>query len=97
MVSNNAGTAITAYLAEHGLSDCVAGDFGRVPSDPSSMKPNPRLLLEAMEPSGAGPEHSIFICDAARDVEAGKAAGIQTIGYANKPGKNSSWLQLVPW
>ncbi|MFF1797956.1 haloacid dehalogenase, partial [Kitasatospora sp. NPDC058263] len=36
VVSNNAGAAITAYLAEHGLSDYVAGVFGRAPGDPSS-------------------------------------------------------------
>ncbi|MFD0272389.1 HAD family hydrolase [Kitasatospora sp. NPDC127111] len=89
VVSNNSGAAITAYLAEHGLSDYVAGVFGRAPGDPSSMKPNPRLLLEAMEAAGTGPEHCIFIGDAARDVEAGAAAGIPTIGYANKPGKDA--------
>ncbi|MEV7354424.1 HAD-IA family hydrolase [Kitasatospora sp. NPDC091276] len=88
VVSNNAGAAITAYLAEHGLSDYVAGVFGRAPGDPSSMKPNPRLLLEAMEAACTGPEHCIFIGDATRDVEAGKAAGVPTIGYANKPGKD---------
>ncbi|MFB7472233.1 HAD family hydrolase [Kitasatospora sp. NPDC056184] len=87
VVSNNAGAAIEAYLTEHGLSDYVAGVFGRAPGDPSSMKPNPRLLIEAMEAVGAGPEHCIFIGDAARDVEAGEAAGVLTIGYANKPGK----------
>ncbi|MGK4581365.1 HAD family hydrolase [Kitasatospora sp. HPMI-4] len=89
VVSNNAGEAIEAYLAEHGLSDYVAGIFGRVPGDPSSMKPNPRLLLEAMEAAGTGPERCIFIGDAARDVEAGLAAGVPTIGFANKPGKNA--------
>ncbi|MET8542924.1 HAD-IA family hydrolase [Kitasatospora sp. NPDC004799] len=89
VVSNNAGVAIEVYLAEHGLSDYVAGVFGRTPGDPSSMKPNPRLLLEAMEAAGIGPEHSVFIGDAARDVEAGEAAGVPTIGYANKPGKEA--------
>ncbi|MFJ9607031.1 HAD family hydrolase [Kitasatospora sp. NPDC101176] len=89
VVSNNAGAAIGAYLAEHGLSDYVAGVFGRVPGDPSSMKPSPRLLLEAMEAAGTRSEHCIFIGDAARDVEAGKAAGVPTIGYANKPGKSA--------
>ncbi|MFC5666171.1 HAD family hydrolase [Kitasatospora misakiensis] len=88
VVSNNAGAAIEAYLAEHGLSDYVVGIFGRAPGDPSSMKPNPRLLLEAIETVGAGQEHCVFIGDAARDVEAGNAAGVPTIGYANKPGKN---------
>ncbi|MDH6704643.1 phosphoglycolate phosphatase-like HAD superfamily hydrolase [Kitasatospora sp. MAA19] len=89
VVSNNAGVAIEAYLTEHGLNDYVAGVFGRAPGDPSSMKPNPRLLLEAMEVAGAGPGHCIFIGDAARDVEAGGAANIPTIGYANKPGKDA--------
>ncbi|MFF2613434.1 HAD family hydrolase [Kitasatospora sp. NPDC058046] len=89
VVSNNAGAAIETYLSGHGLSGYVEGVFGRIPGDPSSMKPNPRLLLEAMEAAGTGPEHCIFIGDAARDVEAGEAAGVPTIGYANKPGKAS--------
>ncbi|RKT16582.1 HAD superfamily hydrolase (TIGR01509 family)/HAD superfamily hydrolase (TIGR01549 family) [Streptomyces sp. 1114.5] len=89
VVSNNAGAAIETYLTEHGLSGYVAGVFGRAPGDPSSMKPNPRLLLEAMEAAGTKPEHCVFIGDAARDVEAGEAAGIPTIGYANKPGKDA--------
>ncbi|GGV04061.1 hydrolase [Kitasatospora herbaricolor] len=88
IVSNNSGTAIKAYLSEHGLGDYVAGVFGRIPGDPSSMKPSPRLLLEAMEAAGSGPERCVFIGDAARDVEAGKAAGVPTIGFANKPGKD---------
>ncbi|MFF2745121.1 HAD family hydrolase [Kitasatospora sp. NPDC058048] len=88
VVSNNAGVAIEAYLAERGLSRYVAGVFGRTPGDPSSMKPNPRLLLEAMEAAGTAPGHCIFIGDAARDVEAGEAAGVPMIGYANKPGKD---------
>ncbi|WP_380278656.1 HAD family hydrolase [Kitasatospora purpeofusca] len=89
VVSNNAGVAIEAYLTEYGLSDYVAGVFGRAPGDPSSMKPNPRLLLEAMEAAGTEPEHCIFIGDAARDVEAGEAVSVPTIGYANKPGKHA--------
>ncbi|MFJ7908225.1 HAD family hydrolase [Kitasatospora sp. NPDC096204] len=89
VVSNNAGAAIETYLAERGLGGYVAGVFGRAPGDPSSMKPNPRLLLDAMEATGVGPEHCVFIGDAVRDVEAGEAAGVPTIGYANKPGKDA--------
>ncbi len=89
VVSNNAGVAIETYLADHGLSGYVSGVFGRAPGDPSSMKPNPRLLLEAMEAAGTRPEECVFIGDAARDVEAGDAASIPTIGYANKPGKGA--------
>ncbi|MEU1503711.1 hypothetical protein [Kitasatospora sp. NPDC005748] len=34
-------------------------------------------------------EHCVLICGAARDVKAGNAAGVPTIGYANKPGKDA--------
>ncbi|MFB7672433.1 HAD family hydrolase [Kitasatospora purpeofusca] len=87
IVSNNSGAAISQYLADHGLSGLVAGIFGRVPGDPSSMKPSPLLLLDAMQAAATKPEHCVFVGDAARDVEAGEAAGVRTIGYANKPGK----------
>ncbi|KJY38136.1 HAD-IA family hydrolase [Streptomyces sp. NRRL S-495] len=89
VVSNNAGVAIETYLVDHGLSDYVNHVFGRIPGDPSSMKPSPRLLLDALEAAGVGPEDCVFIGDAARDVEAGHAAGVPTIGYANKPGKDA--------
>lgn len=87
IISNNSGDAIRAYLAGHGLSDAVAGVFGRVPGDPTSMKPNPRLLLDALSAASAKSTECIFVGDAARDVQAGLAADVATIGYANKPGK----------
>lgn len=90
LVSNNSGAAIQAYLAAHQLGGQVATIVGRVPGDPGSMKPNPRLLLDAMSASGAAPAHCIFVGDAVRDVEAGHAAGVRTIGYANKPGKREA-------
>ncbi|MFD5555695.1 HAD family hydrolase [Streptomyces sp. NPDC127068] len=87
MVSNNAGAAISEYLAAHQLDQLVAGVFGRVSGEPSSMKPNPRLLHDAIRAAGATAGACVFIGDAARDVEAGTAAGMPTIGYANKPHK----------
>ncbi|WP_327067798.1 HAD family hydrolase [Kitasatospora sp. NBC_01302] len=89
VVSNNAGVAIEEYLSTHGLIDYVAGVFGRTPGDPGSMKPNPQLLLDAMQTTASSPGECIFIGDAVRDVEAGDAAGVATIGYANKPGKDA--------
>ncbi|MEK2492379.1 HAD hydrolase-like protein [Kitasatospora purpeofusca] len=53
------------------------------------MKPNPRLLIEAMAATAAKPEECIFIGEATRDVEAGNAARVAAIGYANKPGKDA--------
>ncbi|GAA4859618.1 HAD-IA family hydrolase [Kitasatospora terrestris] len=89
IVSNNAGTAIEEYLDRQGLNCYVTGVYGRTPGDPSSMKPSPRLLLEAMNAARSKPEECIFIGDAVRDVEAGDAANVPTIGYANKPGKEA--------
>ncbi|WP_228080704.1 HAD family hydrolase [Streptomyces profundus] len=86
VVSNNAGRAITSYLERAGLASQIRGVVGRVPGEPTSMKPSPRLLLDAM--GDASPAACVFIGDAARDVEAGDAAGVPTIGYANKPGKD---------
>ncbi|QKW20481.1 HAD family hydrolase [Kitasatospora sp. NA04385] len=85
IVSNNATAAIESYLAAHDLTRYVTRSVGRTPGDPASMKPSPRLLLEAM--SGGETQDFIFVGDATRDVEAGLAAGVGAIGYANKPGK----------
>lgn len=88
IVSNNSGSAIRQYLEAQQLHIYVAGVFGRISGEPSSMKPNPRLLMDAMDTAAAKPTECVFIGDAVRDVQAGDAAGIPTIGYANKPGKS---------
>ncbi|MFE4513283.1 HAD family hydrolase [Kitasatospora sp. NPDC056783] len=90
IVSNNAESAIRAYLAQHGLRGYVSGVFGRVLGEPSAMKPNPRLLADAMAAASAQPADCVFIGDTVTDVQAGDAAGVPTIGYANKPGKDAA-------
>ncbi|MFI1203808.1 HAD family hydrolase [Streptomyces sp. NPDC020883] len=90
MVSNNATVAIDHYLNTHGLGRLVAGQFGRVSGQPKSMKPSPRLLSAAMRAAEAKPGDCIFVGDAVRDVEAAHAAGMEAIGYANKPGKDAT-------
>ncbi|MCE7078838.1 HAD family hydrolase [Streptomyces sp. ST2-7A] len=86
VVSNNAGSAIRCYLENHRLTHRVNKVVGRRPGEPESMKPSPCLLLDAMEP-GRDASGYIFIGDAVRDVEAGHAADVLTIGYANKERK----------
>ena len=93
IVSNNSAGAIRTYLQAHGLDAYVAGVFGRIPGDPSAMKPNPRLLLDAMDAASAKPGECVFLGDAVRDVQAGDLAGVPTIGYANKPGKDVALAQ----
>ncbi|MFC1410957.1 HAD family hydrolase [Streptacidiphilus sp. N1-12] len=93
IVSNNAGSAIHMYLDAHGLSKYVSGVYGRILGEPSSMKPDPRLLTDAMGAVAAKPSDCIFIGDAVRDVQAGDAVKVRTIGYANKPGKDATLKQ----
>ncbi|MEO3751686.1 HAD hydrolase-like protein [Streptomyces sp. B6B3] len=99
VVSNNAAQAIQGYLDKHALTSRVRGVVGRVPGEPASMKPSPRLLLDAMGTSPAS--EYVFLGDAVRDVEAGHAAGVPTIGYANKPRKvrapSRSTSRCYPW
>jgi beta-phosphoglucomutase-like phosphatase (HAD superfamily) len=85
IVSNNSATAIMDYLCRDGAEvgawrlDHV---FGR-PEDPSLMKPNPYLLLEALKPLGPlkTPQDCVFIGDASSDVVAAAEAGVNFIGF----------------
>ena len=51
-------------------------------------KPHPAPLLLASEQTGVAPARSVYVGDAARDIEAGRAAGMATIaveyGYINE-------------
>ncbi|MBB2945342.1 phosphoglycolate phosphatase [Actinoplanes lutulentus] len=88
VVSNNATTAIGEYLALHGMASYVDGIASRFDGmDPCLLKPHPFLLERALSSAGVPRDRAVFIGDSVTDVEAGRAAGIRTIGYANKPGK----------
>lgn len=45
-------------------------------------KPHPAPLLHACDLAGVAPETAIYVGDASRDIEAGRAAGMATIGAA---------------
>lgn len=87
VVSNNYSGAVVAYLSRLGLADQVLYIAGRDPADPALMKPSPHLLQSATRALGLQPTSCVFIGDQATDIEAGRAAGTATIGYANKPAK----------
>lgn len=87
IVSNNYAVAVTDYLARVGLSESVAHVEGRNPNDPTLMKPDPYLIERAVGALGTDPATSVFVGDQTTDIEAGRTAGVPTIGYANKPGK----------
>ncbi|MFD3405377.1 HAD family hydrolase [Kribbella sp. NPDC058693] len=89
-VSNNYAQAVTNYLARTGLAGRVVHVEGRDASDPTLMKPSPHLIQRAADALRIRPAACVFIGDQASDIEAGRLAGVRTIGYANKPGKTDA-------
>ena len=61
----------------------------------AAAKPSPLPILHACAEIGCAPEHSLYIGDDRRDIEAGKAAGTRTAaaayGYLGDSGPAESW------
>jgi phosphoglycolate phosphatase len=89
IVSNNASQAVEAYLKIHTLGMFVHGIAARSDDlDPRLLKPHSFLVEAGLNIAGVGATRAAFIGDSDTDIEAGRAAGTATIGYANKPGKH---------
>jgi phosphoglycolate phosphatase len=74
----------------HKRAACVvSGD------DAPQPKPSPATLLLACEKIGVKPESCIYVGDAERDIQAGKAAGMKTVvalfGYIDVTDKPQAW------
>ena len=91
VVSNNSAGAVTAYLVAHRLVRYVAPIIGRPYADPARMKPHPEPVLQAVHDLGVQPARSVLVGDSLSDIEAGLAAGVRTIGYANRPAKAAAF------
>jgi len=87
IVSNNRADAVSRYLIAQQLDAYINPVIGRPHADPAGMKPNPALVLAAICELHTHPEECVLIGDSPTDVEAARAAGVPTIGYANKPHK----------
>lgn len=85
VVSNNSERAIRTYLARHDLTDHVEHIIGRPFGHPEQMKPDPHLLLAALDISRAAPADAVFVGDSITDALAGTAAAVPCIGYAKTP------------
>lgn len=93
IVTNKPERLTMPLLRELGLdsrSACtVSGDSLR------ERKPHPAPMLMACELAGFEPERTIYVGDAARDIEAGRAAGMATIavayGYITDDDDASNW------
>lgn len=90
IVSNNSTACVRAFLMLHGLRHLVDAVVGRAPYWPDAMKPDPHSLLLASSELETHPHDCTLIGDSVTDVEATKATGGRSIGFANKPGKERS-------
>ncbi len=65
------------------------------PEDVQQPKPHPQALCLACQQAGCDPGHSVYVGDHARDVEAGKRAGMITVaahyGYIGENDDPLSW------
>lgn len=86
IVTNNSASCVRAYLRRHDLPDLPIE--GRRRGEPALMKPAPFVVLAACRRLGVEPAGAVLVGDSVSDIEAGRAAGTLTVGYANRPGKH---------
>lgn len=87
VVSNNSAESIAHFCSRKDFARTPSLIVGRPKGEPHLMKPNPFALNHALEILWAPARDAVFIGDSVSDIQAGKAVGIPTIGYANKPAK----------
>ena len=78
-IVTNKPESLTVQIVEHlGLSESVACVVGG--DTLPQRKPNPLPVIHACKLAGISPNSSVFIGDSIRDIEAGRDAGLHTIG-----------------
>lgn len=95
---------IRALGLEHRAGAVVSGDTT------SHAKPHPEPILHACRITGATPAETLYVGDAARDIEAGRSAGTRTLvalfGYLSPEDRPDEWqadgairhpLELLEW
>jgi N-acetyl-D-muramate 6-phosphate phosphatase len=93
IVTNKPAFLTHPLVEQLGLQDdlacVVSGDTT------ANRKPHPEPMLHACQLAGSRPEECLYIGDAARDIEAGKAAGMQTLvalfGYIGADDHPERW------
>ena len=94
VVSNNSLRAVNSYLERRGLIEGVELVAARISRDPALLKPNPHLINEALRGLHADTAATVLVGDSFTDIEASHHAAVESIGYANKPGKRDRMAQL---
>jgi len=87
VVSNNSAESIGRFCAREDFARTPSLIVGRAKGEPHLMKPSPFALRQALEILGTPAGDAVFVGDSVSDMQAGGAAGVPTVGYANKPAK----------
>lgn len=93
IVSNNSANAVRGFLTRFswaGLPDALAC---RPPEAVSKLKPDPLLVIKALQMLGADAGGSVFVGDSVSDVQAGRAAGVKVVGLAKSPDRGILLLE----
>lgn len=93
IVTNKPAFLTDPLVRQLGLTDAavcvVSGDTT------ANSKPHPEPMLYASRASGSQPAQCLYIGDAARDIEAGRVAGMQTLvalfGYISQDDRPHTW------
>lgn len=93
VVSNNSSDAINVFLKQASLDGYVWAVIGRRKGHPELMKPHPYAVLDAADEFSANPADCVFVGDSLSDIEAGRAAGVRTVGFANRAGKFEALIE----
>lgn len=94
VVSNNSEPSVDKYLVQRGLRSHVAFISARYDAlDPALLKPDPHVLRRALERVDARPANAVIVGDSIADIEAGRAAGVLTIGFSTKQAKRVALMQ----
>ena len=96
IVSNNSAQAVERYARIHQLTGFLAGINARCVDDPSFLKPNPHLLLDALRDRCATAGDAVMIGDSASDIRAAQAAKVSSVAFVNRPTKRQRLLQSHP-
>lgn len=96
VVSNNSAAAVKAFTKAEELSHYFHSIVARTDPDPSLLKPDPHLLLQAAANLEALPATCTLLGDSVTDVEAAHRAGTRSIAFANRPDKRNALVAAHP-
>lgn len=95
IVTNNSPKAVQIYLAKENLTDYFRGYiFGREGPYPELLKPNPSMLLSAMDALEVSPAKTVMIGDSISDYLAAKRAKTRFLGFTRTPSKCAGLLEV---